>query len=278
MPADSPPRVQFVVSGKFLIFLLLATGLLSGGYYWHTRQVQAHELFLQTQERFKTPPYFVNRGATVIRPCKRCVELGKLKPEPEWQIGPPTEVPATEQRWFLAAEDPPLPVEVAGVLMLPAHPALGDNPALGFDRTRVLLVLFQGLQRMTELAQLPPPPPPNHPPADTAALSPYLGDWKNEDPNTRGTTRFSVAEDQGKLVVHAWGKCVPSDCDWKDAEASLTDEGLSPMWNFGFATSTWQLSPESDERLKQSRHTHYPDGRTDQDDTAYFIRPTEGQQ
>jgi hypothetical protein len=57
-------------------------------------------------------------------------------------------------------EDPPAPVEVAGVLMLPVHPALGDNPALGFDKTQVLLVLYQSVQRMAAIEQPSPPPPP----------------------------------------------------------------------------------------------------------------------
>ena len=277
MSTASTPRVQFVISATFLVLLLVAAGLLAGGYYWYSQQQE-------TQKRLRTPPYFINRGPAVFRLCQHCLGLDKLTPKTEWNVGAPSEIPATEQRWFLAVEDPPLPVEVAGVLMLPVYPAQGDNPALGFDRTRVWLVLFQSLQRMPELTQLPPPPtpaqppPPGPPPVDTPAPSPYLGDWKNEDTETRSVARFSVANEQGKLVVHAWGKCSPDDCDWGEAAATVTDHGLSAVWEQQPATRNWELSLESDGRLKLSMHSHYADSRADSDETAYFIRSSEGQQ
>ena len=282
MPTASPPRVQFVISGIFIALLLVAAGLLGGGYYWYSEQQQA-------QRRFHTPPYFVNRGATISRPCKRCLALDKLKAQAEWNVGSADEIPATEQRWFLAVEDPPTPVVVSGVLMLPVYAASRDNPAFGFDQTRVLLVLYQNLQRMGSIEQLPPPPqppaaaPPAHPPAgdpppDTSAQLPYLGEWKNEDPATRSVTRFSITGDANKLLVHAWGKCQPVDCDWKEIGASVTDGGLSVVWDFGTITKTWKLSQESDGRLKLSEHSHYTDARTDRDETGLFIRSSEGQQ
>jgi hypothetical protein len=66
-----------------------------------------------------------------------------------------------------------------------------------------------------------------------------------------------VAAGQGKLVVHAWGKCFPTGCDWRQADASLTEGGLPVLWSFGFSSRTWKLSPESDGRLELSEHTHY---------------------
>ena len=55
MSSTLAPRVQFVVSGKFLALFLLAGSLLGGGYYWYSRQQQL-------QKRFQAPPYFVNTG------------------------------------------------------------------------------------------------------------------------------------------------------------------------------------------------------------------------
>jgi hypothetical protein len=92
----STPRVQLVISSKFIALVLLSLSLLGGGYYWYSQQQDVQEHLRQTQERFKTPPYFVNRGATVVRDCGRCFALGKLKPQPEWKIRPATEIPATE--------------------------------------------------------------------------------------------------------------------------------------------------------------------------------------
>jgi hypothetical protein len=41
-----------------------------------------------------------------------------------------------------------------------------------------------------------------------------IGDWKNIDPNTRGLTRVLITESGADVVVHAWGRCHPADCDW----------------------------------------------------------------
>jgi hypothetical protein len=215
--------------------------------------------------------------------------LGRLKPKADWDVGGPSEIPATEQRWFLAVEDPPLPVVLSGVLMLPVHPALRDNPAFGFDQTQVLLVLYQNLQRMGAIEQLPPSPqplrvappaepPPSDTPPDSSDQSPYVGEWRNENPTTQSVTRFSIVGDANKLLVHAWGKCQPVDCDWKEIAATVTDGDLSVVWHFGTITKTWRLTQDIDGKLKLFDHSHYTDARTDRDETSLFIRSSEGQQ
>src|ERR1017187_8999492 len=233
MAAVSPPRVQIVISGRFTVLFLFALSLLGGGCYWYRQQQEAQERLRQTQESFKAPPYFINHGETIIRNCGGCLDLGKLKPKPEWKVGPPTEIQATEQRWFLAVEDPPVPVTVAGVLMLPVHPAFEVNPTFGFDQTRVMLVLYQNLQRMPGIEQLQPSPPtppvpqspqretpPTDPPAqpggpaevassdsatppvtNTAWQSPFVGDWKNTDSTTTSLTRLLITSDGDKLLI-----------------------------------------------------------------------------
>jgi hypothetical protein len=87
-----------------------------------------------------------------------------------------------------------------------------------------------------------------------------------------------VSQDLNKLAVHAWGKCFPHDCDWKEAAANVTDDGLSVPWDFGSITKTWKFSLESVGRLKLSEHSHYADSRTDRDEISFFIRSPEGQQ
>lgn len=166
--SDKPPRIQFVISGKFIALLLISVALLVGGYYWYGRQVKAQQHVIQVQERFKTPPYFVNGGRSVVRSCYQCLFDGKLKAQSQWKVSAPKEIPETEVRWFLAVEDPPVPVTVSGVLMLPVFPALHENPALGFSQTRVELVLFQNLQRKGAIEQPTPPPAPMAAPAQAA--------------------------------------------------------------------------------------------------------------
>lgn len=300
MPYGSPPRVQFVLSGKFLILLLVALSLLGGGYYWYTAQQQ-------NQKRFQTPPYFVNRESTIIRNCEQCLDIDNLKPQADWRIGSPKKVPAAEQRWFLAVEDPPTPVTVAGVLMLPLHPAYQDDPAFGFDQNRVVLVLYQDLQRKpwiekpalsavaSQVVQSPPPQPlPIEPvaasePADVAASeteapstglpdqSPFVGEWKNTDPNTNSLTRLLITTENGGLIVHVWAKCLPVECDWGTGpRVSLPPvaDGFLVIWDHKYALHSQRVSMEDDSRLKVSLRTHFTDksGRHDLEIVSYFTK------
>ena len=252
-----PYRVQLVVSGKFFVLFLIALSLLGGGYYWYRQQQEAQERQRLTQERFKAPPYFVNRGATIIRNCGRCLGLGKLKPQPDWKIGLPTEIAATEQRWFLAVEDPPMPVTISGVLMLPVHPAYRDDPSFGFDQNRVVLVLYQDLQRKPWIEKPQPPPvdpqppqsqpPPPEPveatesadrdvapqaaPTRAPAQSPFVGEWKNIDSTTTSLTRLLITSDGDKLLVHPWAKCLPVECDWGTAAVEPAGKYFLILWD-----------------------------------------------
>lgn len=285
-----------MVSDKFVVLFLVAGSLLGAGYYWCIQQQETQEHLARTAERFKVPPYFVNRGRSVVRSCEQCLDGKGLKPRSEWRVEAPKEIPADEQQWFLAVEDPPLPMAVAGVLMLPVHPTLRDNPAFGFDQSRVLLVLYQNLQRMPSIQQLSPPQPiavtsaqpapapePSEPTPGVQAVASqerpwYIGDWKNDDSETRGVTRFSIARAPDGLTLHAWGKCSPVDCDWKETLATVSDDVLSVLWDKGFASCAWRVVQESDGRLKVSEHIHFTDGRRDVDATRFFSRVPEGQQ
>lgn len=272
MPTTPPARVQFVVSGKCITLLVIAGVLLAAGSLWYSQQQRV-------QQRFRVPPYFTNHSSTIVRPCNHCLDLDKLKPQSDWKIGAPSEIPSTEQRWFLAAEDPPAPVKVSGVLMLPVYAAFREDPFFGFDQTSVLLVPYQNLQRMPWMEHPQPAPPPDEtPPIGPSPTPPpsvsssgsqpiFLGDWINEDPETRGVTRFSVVDDEGKLLVHAWGRCFPHDCDWNRTPAADTDESLYVVWNLASGVRHWELSFESAGRLKLS----------DEGQISYFVRSTEGQ-
>ena len=289
MATTSPPRVQLVISSKFIALILLSLSLFGGGYYWYSQQQDAQERLRQTQERFKAPPYFINRGATIIRNCERCFALGQMKPQPEWKIGSPTEILATEQRWFLAVEDPPMPVTVSGVLMLPVHTAFQENPSFGFDQTRVMLVLYQNLQRMAGIEQLQPPssapvshtPQPESPPTDPASppeapaeamgsdtapspptiapwLSAYIGDWKNVYSDTTSLTRLLITNEDDKLLIHAWHSCFPELCDWGTATADSqpASRHLHIVWNQSNANRQQDLFLENDGRLRVILKTH----------------------
>ena len=171
METTTPPRVQLVISGKFIALFLISLGLLGGGYILYSQQQGLRLERQRFEQRFRAPAYFVNGGSIIVRSCGKCLYLGKLRPQVDWKVGKPKEIPATEQRWFLAVEEQPAPVEVSGVLMLPVHPAVGDNPALGFDRNQIQLALYQGLQRKANIEQ-PPQPLPLQPPLSNNPVLP----------------------------------------------------------------------------------------------------------
>jgi hypothetical protein len=288
MPA---PKVHFVVSERFLGLTVIGVFLIGAGYVWHLRLLEEEGIRQQTEQRLKPPPYFVSRGATVVRSCRGCSQSGSLTPQSAWQIGPSQEIPANEVRWLLAVEDPPLPIQVGGVLMLPVYPAFTDDPAKGFDQTAVQLAVYQNLQRMYSFeivqppAPIPSPPPPLPPPSTPPAANleerkDYLGEWRNVDAQTRGITRFTIVADDGRFVAHAWGRCFPDECDWGETDATTSETGLSTIWRLHGSKQTWALTFQPDGRIKLAQHIHSTDSVIERDDEAFFVRAgnTEGQQ
>ncbi len=294
-------RVQLVISGKFIVLLLAAVFLFAGGYYWYSQQQEVHARIEQEQARFKTPPYFVNRGPSVFRNCQHCLDTsGKLKPQSAWKVWGPQEIPPSQHRWFLAVEEPPLPVTVAGVLMLPLHPAVQEDPSFGFDQSQVVLVLYQNLQRMSRIEKLPPPstPPAIDPPkpspveeqatepprAETTSPAPepavvlpelpYVGEWRNVDPFTKSLTRLQIRGGYTTLTVHAWAKCPPVECDWGESTVPLAplERGLYIVWDHHYAFHKQDIKLQDDGRLKVSLTTQFKDqsGRRDIEIISYF--------
>src|ERR1700722_11206203 len=129
-------RIQFIISGPFVLLVLLAGGLMTAGFWLYTHQ--------PPPARPQSPPYYVNRTLTAIRPCFQCVGIdGKLKAWPEWKIGKSSEIPAGQQWWFAPVEEPPTPVRIDDIPMLPVHPASNNEaPWEGFDQRKVFLVVL----------------------------------------------------------------------------------------------------------------------------------------
>jgi len=55
----------------------------------------------------------------------------------------------------------------------------------------------------------------------SAAVRDFVGVWKNADAGSQGLTQLEIRRDGGGLVVHAVGKCQPTDCGWGKARAHL---------------------------------------------------------
>jgi thiol-disulfide isomerase/thioredoxin/outer membrane lipoprotein-sorting protein len=123
--------------------------------------------------------------------------------------------------------------------------------------TRLLLFLAAA----SALAQTPP-----------AAL--VSGSWINENGEHPGITQLVVRQDQGRILVHAWGSCTPLDCDWGEAAGDIWNGSLSVNFDHGFAMERLQLVPLPGERLIAVTSVEYRDGsgRTNNSTAEFYTR------
>lgn len=110
-------------------------------------------------------------------------------------------------------------------------------------------------------------------PIDVQALT---GAWRNLNPGG-GITRIEFRVDQDRVVVHAWGSCLPTDCDWGEISTPVSDavDGvLSLTWNTGFSVMSQEFRVLVDGRLESSVHDHFTDssGRVDYDLVEYLSK------
>ncbi len=109
---------------------------------------------------------------------------------------------------------------------------------------------------------------PQTPPADL-----ITGSWLND--NTQGgITQVVVRQEKGRTLVHAWGSCTPSDCDWGETAAEQWNGTMLASWDHGFAIARMQLVPQPDGRLLVVHRTEFRDGsgRTDNGSANFFSR------
>ena len=104
----------------------------------------------------------------------------------------------------------------------------------------------------------------------------FLGNWANEDPDTRGITRAQFAVVGDELTVHMWGRCGTTECDWGVETTPLADAddgALSIVWEWDFAIESQNITV-SGGRLVVGAFTHFIDGsgREDQYNIWMFIR------
>jgi cytochrome c biogenesis protein CcmG/thiol:disulfide interchange protein DsbE len=109
--------------------------------------------------------------------------------------------------------------------------------------------------------------------AQAGSLDLVSGTWVNQQ-ETRGVTRVSVRQDGGRTIVHAWGACHPTDCDWGEADADLWNGVPMVIWKQGFATRRMQLVPVPDGRMIVGVESEYQDGsgRKDPGHAEFFAR------
>jgi len=70
------------------------------------------------------------------------------------------------------------------------------------------------------------------------AVNQLVGLWVSDDPNTRGITKFHIDKHDDQILVHAWGKCHPTDCDWGKQRALRDGDAFVVVWDQGFVLSS----------------------------------------
>jgi hypothetical protein len=117
-----------------------------------------------------------------------------------------------------------------------------------------------------------------------AAVSPQQtssglsGTWYNRGTNTRDIVEVQIYMEifggQYQWIIHAWGACEPSPCDWGTAVMNAEGNGLysaTYIWNFAGAQLTIGLEGST---LVVVNMTHFTDssGRPDYTLTDYFVQ------
>ena len=67
--------------------------------------------------------------------------------------------------------------------------------------------------------------------------SPLVGTWLNTDKATPGIVKLVLLNQEGALIVHAFGSCSPTPCDWGEVEAAVYSSGVSSQEGMAFTAS-----------------------------------------
>jgi hypothetical protein len=110
-------------------------------------------------------------------------------------------------------------------------------------------------------------------------LNLLAGTWVNENPETLNNTRDIISVDGNAAFVHAFGACVPQDCDWGTTTSNtstwLSNHKITAVWDQGFAVVTQTIEYlSSSDRLQITTFYDFTvaDGRTDFSATETFAR------
>lgn len=96
---------------------------------------------------------------------------------------------------------------------------------------------------------------------DASATAAFVGLWQNVDAQTGSLPQIQISMQGNQVIVHAWGACFPTYCDWGQATASSSSNGtLSVVWQLGGIEVNTQSLTISGGQLHSALHTHFIDG------------------
>ncbi len=88
----------------------------------------------------------------------------------------------------------------------------------------------QPVQAQTAVPQAPQGAPAAVPAA--VPKNPLVGTWTNPTPEAdNGLEKLEISADGSALVIHAWAKCQPVDCDWSVQRAKSDGQKATASWS-----------------------------------------------
>ncbi len=73
-------------------------------------------------------------------------------------------------------------------------------------------------------------------------VSRLVGEWTNIDSITGNVTKVIITNDNNELSINAFGKCVPTDCEWGKVRvyerAASIDDNVLP---FDYLLAIWEI-------------------------------------
>lgn len=102
----------------------------------------------------------------------------------------------------------------------------------------------------------------------------FIGTWLNHASSNVGVTQIVITSENGILSAHAWGLCVPSDCDWGIAPLTLKDGTETAVFHTGPVVTTMYLVRMPNDTLLAAYKSEFKDRSEfkDQDHTESFDR------
>jgi peroxiredoxin/outer membrane lipoprotein-sorting protein len=105
------------------------------------------------------------------------------------------------------------------------------------------------------------------------------GTWINQDPITMGITHIVIGDQGDHLVAHAWGACVPTDCDWGATDVRFTDGSATSIFDMGFIAERMYFVRLPNDKLLAVSASEFKDGsnRHEPEHAEIFVREVESQ-
>jgi C1A family cysteine protease len=91
-------------------------------------------------------------------------------------------------------------------------------------------------------------------------ITDFVGTWLNVDPNTNGIPKIEIGSSGNNLVIHGYGACSPTYCDWGTVTAPFSGNPVTAVYTFSFKVDTLTMTLLPGERLHVNSKNVFTDG------------------